>query len=302
MLSQGLSYNFQNNELVWAETFGDDERNSSCNIVQKYLHNNEENVIGSFENCYPFAITSDYGYVYWSDWGRNGIMRLSKDNVSENLIKLFSTPPLETDEGHHNGAFGITNLGKLSSAKIKEVCLERYPKNKTGNSQNVNVRQSNVSEEQRGNSTDNQSASYNDKFDFNYLKKIHKMKIIIIFLVCSCSFLFFVTLFLIIRNLMNSRCMDGIRKCCANTIGKRISSSPVKSKTHRRYKPKMISRRGSLCAKENDGVKIDIEDCCQMTLCETPCFTTIKKEGKGYKAPKKSSQDKEKLLCDLENI
>lgn len=63
--------------------------------------------------------------------------------------------------------------------------------------------------------------------------------------------------------------MDGIRKCCANTIGKRISSSPTKSKTHRRYKPKMVSRRGGLCVKENDGVKIDIEDCCQMTLCET---------------------------------
>ncbi|XP_042873432.1 protein cueball-like isoform X2 [Penaeus japonicus] len=51
----------------------------------------------------------------------------------------------------------------------------------------------------------------------------------------------------------------------------------------------------STCSRQpgDDGVHINIEDCCQMTLCETPCYTTVKKEGKGYIVGK---EDKKGLL------
>lgn len=55
----------------------------------------------------------------------------------------------------------------------------------------------------------------------------------------------------------------------------------------------------------NDGVNINIEDCCQMTLCETPCYTTVKKQGKSYKDIRKNSknyEDKKGLLDDGEDI
>ncbi|XP_045581307.2 low-density lipoprotein receptor-like isoform X2 [Procambarus clarkii] len=54
----------------------------------------------------------------------------------------------------------------------------------------------------------------------------------------------------------------------------------------------------------SDGVSINIEDCCQMTMCETPCYTSVKREGKGYKAAEKHNryEDKRGLLDDCEDI
>ncbi|KAK4308220.1 hypothetical protein Pmani_020067 [Petrolisthes manimaculis] len=54
-----------------------------------------------------------------------------------------------------------------------------------------------------------------------------------------------------------------------------------------------------------DGVTINIEDCCQMTLCETPCYTSVKKEGKSYKINvnnTKSCEDKRSLLDNCEEV
>ncbi|XP_042206450.1 uncharacterized protein LOC121855535 isoform X2 [Homarus americanus] len=55
----------------------------------------------------------------------------------------------------------------------------------------------------------------------------------------------------------------------------------------------------------SDGVSINIEDCCQMTMCETPCYTSMKREGKGYKISENHlirCEDKKGLLDDCGDI
>ena len=63
-------------------------------------------LLADLENCYPYDLTADEKYVYWSDWGRKGIMRLSKANPKE-IVRLYKLPEVQSKIGWHHGAFGI---------------------------------------------------------------------------------------------------------------------------------------------------------------------------------------------------
>ncbi|CAL4191843.1 unnamed protein product, partial [Meganyctiphanes norvegica] len=80
----------------------------------------------------------------------------------------------------------------------------------------------------------------------------------------------------------------------------RVKNINIGRKTPKRFGPgnKKSMKQNSLCSGvPSDGVTINIEDCCQMTLCDTPCYTSMKREGSSYKSGSRS-EDKRKLLDD----
>lgn len=109
---QGIDYDPIYNQLIWAETDGDKPEESSCRIMIKSLSTGIESELLSLDTCYPFSLTSDQDYIYWSDWAKLGIMRISRKNPEGSLIKLVNSPPFESEEGVHMSVFGITNTRK----------------------------------------------------------------------------------------------------------------------------------------------------------------------------------------------
>ena len=107
-LFQGIDYNWETNELIWAETEGDHEKKSSCRLV---IHSSSgTRTLIKLEMCYPFSLTSDSNFIYWSDWAREGIMKIDKNSLE--LTKIAHTPSIQSKHGGHNGAFGIINLSR----------------------------------------------------------------------------------------------------------------------------------------------------------------------------------------------
>lgn len=68
----------------------------------------------SLENCYPFSLTSDEKYIYWADWGRQGIMRASLTDPSD-IVKLVHTPRITSAEEEHFGVYGLAKLIRENS-------------------------------------------------------------------------------------------------------------------------------------------------------------------------------------------
>lgn len=89
---------------------------------------NQEEVT-SLENCYPFSLTSDDKYVYWADWGRQGIMRASLTDPKD-IIKLVHTPHSIGEREEHFGVYGLAKLTKENPVD------ENSCKDKNGNAPN----------------------------------------------------------------------------------------------------------------------------------------------------------------------
>jgi len=121
----GMTYDMSSGAVIWSETEGK-ELGSTCRIMSSEFrgasdHEATVTQLAELDNCYPFALTSDDEYIYWADWSRNGIMRLSKSNPDQ-IVKILDAPKVESDEGTHHGVFGLTVVDKPSIEEIEKNC------------------------------------------------------------------------------------------------------------------------------------------------------------------------------------
>jgi len=65
-----------------------------------------------------------------------------------------------------------------------------------------------------------------------------------------------------------------------------------------RKEGKMTKPSSSCGLPVDDGIQLDIENCCNMTLCDTPCFEPPTRGPKKSKKSSKGDQDKKSLLAD----
>ena len=63
-------------------------------------------LVSKLPNCFPYALTSDSRFVYWTDWASQSVMRLNKERPDE-VLKLVDLPPVKSKANWHPGAFGI---------------------------------------------------------------------------------------------------------------------------------------------------------------------------------------------------
>ncbi|XP_071524535.1 uncharacterized protein [Panulirus ornatus] len=141
-----------------------------------------------------------------------------------------------------------------------------------------------------------------------------RLLLIITVLAVVCTLLISSTIFLLVK----LSCQRNTRECKTPLTSTAESKGAVLARPTRqvkRFGPRKRNGSGnksgfngtSPCSglSGDDGVSINIEDCCQMTMCETPCFTSVKREGKGYKTSgriKTNHEDKKGLLDDREDI
>ncbi|CAL4065048.1 unnamed protein product, partial [Meganyctiphanes norvegica] len=125
----GMTYDIYSGHVIWGETEGK-ELGSTCRIMSSDFRGTSDHEpvitqLAELDNCYPFALTSDNEYIYWADWSRNGIMRLSKTNPDQ-IVKILDAPKVESDEGTHHGIFGLTVLGGPSVEDIEKICSQHH--------------------------------------------------------------------------------------------------------------------------------------------------------------------------------
>jgi len=65
--------------------------------------------------------------------------------------------------------------------------------------------------------------------------------------------------------------------------------------------PSLPSANSCGGADSGDGVRLDIEDCCNMTLCDTPCFEPPTRAPKKSAAGRRGCQDKRSLLANQDD-
>ncbi|KAF2366240.1 hypothetical protein FHG87_003007 [Trinorchestia longiramus] len=124
---QGLHYDETSKSLIIAVTDSDNYTTSSCRFIsyREIRDTNEQMFISessfngldyevsiiaeNISNCYPFALSTDQDYIYFSDWSRNGVMRLSKTD-SADLVKLLVTAPSKSLGRLRFGAYDILAL------------------------------------------------------------------------------------------------------------------------------------------------------------------------------------------------
>ncbi|XP_069940409.1 low-density lipoprotein receptor 2 isoform X2 [Cherax quadricarinatus] len=118
---QGLTYDFPHGALVWAETLGDNYTTSCCRIVTSPSRAAEHCELLSMENCFPFSLTVDEEYIYWADWGKQGIMRASLTNPDD-VVKLVHTPSVISDISKHHGVYGLALLNSSVKNSSLDLC------------------------------------------------------------------------------------------------------------------------------------------------------------------------------------
>lgn len=342
---QGLTYDIRGGKLLWAETVGDDVEQSYCRIISYEFGQTlpEREVLVSLENCYPFSLTTDENFIYWADWGQQGIMRASRKNPDD-VVKLVHTPQIDSKYGEHHGVYGLAILGGLTDDSIQEACKGKINSQRKANEKEVDSgvftpptvlehTKEEFDSEQKShikNSENNKSDRQMEGKSEGHFSEDHQeaegglfttdttqqlmmqshmcsenqLLIIVIVLGLFCIIFFLSTLALVYK-LWFQRKVTRVRKELPVTVSERaIEALPHQPK---RFGPKIRpDLRGGACNAEHDGVSINIEDCCQMTLCDTPCYTTIKKEGRGYKVKsmcnKPKTDDKKGLLDDMDDL
>ncbi|XP_037776508.1 protein cueball-like isoform X2 [Penaeus monodon] len=381
---QDLTYDAETGQIIWAETTTDSHENSSCRIISS--GESGERVLVSREQCYPFSLTTDGNYVYWSDFSQNGIMRVSLSDP-EDVVMLVHTPGFKNNHGTYYGAYGIVALNGPSGDSIEDFCKERmkpklqkeepndlkedirleekpefaavmdetlvdegdrattkvaYHVEVQGGETTVlpDVEILNADEEKmhfeesqhltqishadpsddaktepeteqkeyinsnsppvlktEGSTVYSQNSEEKSPTDY-FRAQVYSEKqlyIIVIVILAVCCALFFCTTLGLSVKILFLRRADLPKGELPTTIPTKGTPAKKPRQPKRFGPPKKAGFTAvSTCSRQaDDGVHINIEDCCQMTLCETPCYTTVKKEGKGYKAGK---EDKKSLL------
>lgn len=381
---QDLTYDTASGQIIWAETTTDSHVNSSCRIISSGEAG--ERVLVSREQCYPFSLTTDGSYVYWSDFSQKGIMRASMSDP-EDVVKLVHAPEFEGVFGTHFGVYGIVALNGPEGDSIEDFCKEKmkpklqkeepsdlkedvkleakpavaavmdetlvdeadqattrvaYHVEVQGGETTVlpDVEIYNADEEKihseeskhfsqivHANPSDDDktepeieekeyihsdspppmktedSTRYyqnsEQKSPADYLRaQVYSEKqlyIIVIVILAVCCTLFFCTTLGLSVKILFLRRTDMPKGELPTTIPTKGTPAKKPRQPKRFGPPKKAGFTAvSTCSRQaDDGVHINIEDCCQMTLCETPCYTTVKKEGRGYTAAK---EDKKSLL------
>ncbi|KAK7072461.1 hypothetical protein SK128_012345 [Halocaridina rubra] len=396
---QGLTFDVQNGKLLWAETIGDMFDKSYCRIVSYEFGQTvpEQEVLVSLENCYPFSLTTDDKYIYWADWGQNGIMRASRNNP-DHIVKLVHAPQTDTKYGGHHGVYGLAILDGPTDDAIQEACKgksvskpvdvkktkpmpvettdhtkekpnpsekhhhpinesatgessdhvgflyipqkksSKFPTHDQKGSDDVPVKSQNkkdqqfVKDDQKG--ADDALIQSQIKQDEQYVKVepslieqpllyttdyvhtqnlfgshvcIENQLLLVVCILALFCILFMSSTAYLLYKLYRQKGLELSIEAAPKVV---LQKAPI----HRSHQPKRFSRKvkssgsGHLScpiSPGSDGVSIDIEECCQMTLCETPCYTTVKKEGKGYKTSSPSGRkysDDTGLLEDTDDI
>ncbi|XP_050731137.1 low-density lipoprotein receptor-like isoform X2 [Eriocheir sinensis] len=425
---QGLSFDAATRNLLWAVTEGD-ELNSTCRIVKTSVDKMHDEELISLENCYPFSLTSDEKYIYWADWGRQGIMRASLTDPSD-IVKLVHTPRITSEEEEHFGVYGLAKLIRENSANensckgkdelqshedkmlqdpaenphqeaedktkgsselkgVLDVSSNNPESTKEGqdgqdpeaegpkknpgadetkvndgkdtelvedagsseNSEEGEVEEVNshkdrivmslkkltllaqadvlsakTKEEAKSKSVEAVTEVYNDKTQTDMFashstyelpttegfSRCHEDQLLKAVLILTAISALFLGSTIILAIMLYRRKRIPFKGASA-AILEAPQAVPVQPPRQvKRFGPKKSVVSGNKSGHSgsatcsglaNDGVSINIEDCCQMTLCETPCYTTVKKQGKSYKDIRKNTcDDKRGLLDDSEEV
>lgn len=395
----GITFDISSGAVIWGEMEGK-ELGAPCRILSSEFggSSDQEAVItqlAELDNCYPFELTSDEEYIYWADWSRNGIMRLSKTNPNE-IVKIVDAPKVVSDEGTHHGVFGLTLLGGPSFQEIEKTCSHQKVKDfpdlqqseqsleaersvdppleiVTKSSEKISsdipkitkeletrtsteAQQNQLKEQpvtevlskpqekflvqpfnsqktieaqreaeepsQERQDKENQSAmnggldktfvesedyqssqtAADEKIELCSSSVFHEQNLmqVVIGLGVGCIVFLSTTIILTIKLCLIK--YPGYNHTKLSNDDQEDPSGMEKNivrKPHKRFGPKKNKNiQQDLCSGiPSDGVSINIEDCCQMTLCDTPCYTSVKREGCSYKKGAKS-EDKRSLLDD----
>lgn len=119
-----MTFDISRGILVWAQTVGDEYRKSSCHILASAPEMKDPQMVLPLDNCYPFSLTVDEKYIYWTDWGQEGIMRASLTDPKD-VVKLVHTPAVNSTSPPHHGAYGLTRLSGPGKQALQESCKSR---------------------------------------------------------------------------------------------------------------------------------------------------------------------------------
>ncbi|XP_068217084.1 protein cueball-like [Palaemon carinicauda] len=346
---QGLTYDIQGGKLLWAETIGDDFEKSYCRIVSYEFGQTlpEREVLVSLENCYPFSLTTDENFIYWADWGQQGIMRASRKNPND-VVKLAHTPQIESKYGEHHGVYGLAILGGLADDSLQEACkgkinpqrqsvekddsaifnpptlrkeIDTKQKSEIENSEQISQLENSEDVSSDGQKIGQSLGHLNEHqpeesqelallttgsteklLMQSHMCTENQLLIVVIVLGFFCIMFFLSTLALVYKLWFRHKSESSCKELPV-TVSERVLPHQPK-----RFGPKVrpVGKGASCSGAGHDGVSINIEDCCQMTLCDTPCYTTIKKEGRGYNVKnlctKPGADDKKGLLDDMDDL
>lgn len=121
---QGLAFDDTSGNLVWAATRGP-EHNTTCSIATTSLDGKHQELV-ELGNCYPFSLTVDEKYVYWTDWGRQGIMRASRTDPSD-VVKLVHTPHVFINKKK----LSVYGLVKMNAGVVDQNCKVKSDEDQT---------------------------------------------------------------------------------------------------------------------------------------------------------------------------
>ncbi|XP_046832325.1 protein cueball isoform X3 [Vespa crabro] len=290
----GLAIDYEEGKLYWT----DDEEGIHVKIERSNLDGTEREKILKNRNQQPVYIAVDKDFIYWSDWVHKAIWMMAKNSTDhESPVKFKSYRKLNKDSDP-NAIITRDNVGtidcsaiskrrlekeKLAEKKQKSSLLESY-NNLTTNTKDVKTENSQLC--LNGGSFDRIESSCRCKFgcaENNYTSE----KMLTLNENCESKTLLFVLIaliiVLIILILVMSFYLHKLRR--RPRIKKRfvVSKGGITPLTSR---PQLTDNQ----------CEITIENCCNMNICETPCFepklrTPVTKNNKTKKDEKNSLLD-----------